>query len=77
MKWGPRADIIALLLASVGLSLAGLAVGLVAPIIVNIKQGHLGAIIPIVVLFTVICCAIYLLSRRKNKSKKPPGNQKQ
>ena len=60
MRWGPKTDIIALLLAGGGFILVDLAVGIVAPIIINIKQGNFGGITTIVVLLVLIC-AIYLL----------------
>ena len=77
MRWGPKTDIIALFLAGGGFILVGLAVGFVAPIIINIKRGNLGGITTIVVLLALICCAIYLLRCRKHKNKKPKDEQKQ
>jgi len=77
MRWGPKTDIIALFLAGGGFILIGLAVGLVAPIIINIKQGNLGVITTIVVLLALICCSIYFLRCRKHQNKNPKGKQKQ
>ena len=77
MRWGLKTDIIAMFLAGGGFIFIFLAVGLVAPIIINIKQGNLGVIITIVVLLALICCSIYFLRCRKHKNKKPKGKEKQ
>ena len=78
MRWGPKTDIIALLLAGGGFILVDLAVGIVAPIIINIKQGNFGGITTIVVLLVLICCAIYLLDAENIRinNQKPSKNNK-
>ena len=70
MRWNSKTDIIALLIAGGGFALVGLVVGVVAPIIVNIKQGGIWGFWPIPVSVIVICCLVYILRHKTHKKTK-------
>ena len=70
MRWNSKTDIIALLIAGGGFALVGLVVGIVAPIIVNIKQGGIWRFWPIPVSVIVICCLVYILRYKTHKKTK-------
>jgi predicted ABC-type exoprotein transport system permease subunit len=77
MSWNSKTEIIAMLLAVGGFALVAVVIGIIAPIIINIKQGDLGGITTIVILLALIFCAIYFLRCRNHKIKKPKDGQKQ
>jgi len=76
MRWNSKTDIIALLLLGGGSALVCLAISIVVPIIINIKQGNFVGITTIVILLVWICCVIYLIRSSKYKNKKPKDEQK-
>jgi len=75
MRWNSKTDIIVMSLFCGGFALAGLAIGIVVPIIINIKQGNFVGITTIVILLALICCVIYLLRCTKHKNKKLKDEQ--
>lgn len=70
MRWNSKTDIIALLIAGGGFALICLVVGVVAPIIINIKQGGIWGFWPIPVSVIVICCLVYILRHKTHKKTK-------
>jgi len=70
MRWNSKIDIIALLIAGGGFALVGLVVGVVASIIVNVKQGGIWGFWPIPVSVIVICCLVYILRHKTHKKTK-------
>ena len=70
MRWNSKTDIIALLIAGGGFALVGLVVGVVAPTIVNIRQGGIWGFWPIPVSVIVICCLVYILRHKTHKKTK-------
>jgi len=78
MRWNSKTDIIALLLLGGGSALVCLAISIVVPIIINIKQGNFVGITTIVILLAWVCCVIYLIrsSKYKNKNQKTSKRNK-
>lgn len=65
MGWSNKSEIPAALLSLGGIALGWLFIGVVVPIIGEVRQGGTFSLVMILILFVLICgCVIYLLRRR-------------